>query len=346
MIEIIDVNDDRWDDLVEGIDEYYAYYKRKYIRAITRMDNAEPILFSYSDENGVALSVCMKHDLANNKCFIGRIEHNKYFDLISPYGYGGYVFCDCDPRRVAAEHREVCRAEKNFVSEVIKFHPLSRFVDSYEGKVSSPFHNVIRSTDGSMDDIWMDFKQKVRKNVKKAISYDLQVFHEATAEHLDDFINIYYKTMERNNADKAFFFDRSFFDLLSSDEKNIEFFYVVKGNRVISAELVLYDNYCAYSYLGGTDDDFFEMRPNDILKYEIIRWANQKGLRSFILGGGHGDDDGIFNYKAALAPKGVVDFYIGTDLFSKEKYDELCQLRKDVDASFSIDDRLFPAYRF
>ena len=303
-------------------------------------------MFYYADKEGTAVSVFMRYDLSNNPYFHGQIESNKYFDLVSPYGYGGYVWEGCDPKRVAREHQEFCMSNGNLISEVVKFHPLSQFVNSYSGVISSPFHNVIRSTEGSIEDIWMNFTQKVRKNVKKANSYGLLVFHESNSDHLDDFIRVYYKTMERTNADKEYFFDKSFFEALNIDKNNIEYFYAVKGTQIISVELVLYDNVCAYSFLGGTDEEYFELRPNDLLKYEIIKWANAKQLKYFVLGGGHGDDDGIYRYKQALAPQGKVDFFVGTDLFNEEKFKYLCDIRKKEEPDFSINNRLFPAYRF
>ena len=69
-------------------------------------------------------------------------------------------------------------------------------------------------------------------------------------------------------------------------------------------------------------------------------------LKNFILGGGHGTDDGIFQYKAALAPNGIYDFYVGTDIFCEEKYQKLCDIRKMEDPYFNESEKLCPAYRF
>ena len=92
--------------------------------------------------------------------------------------------------------------------------------------------------------------------------------------------------------------------------------YVVHEGKIISTELVIYGTENAYSYLGGTDRDYFDVRPNDYLKYEIIKWAKAKGLKNFVLGGGYGADDGIFQYKLCLAPHGEYDFYIGRSQYT------------------------------
>ena len=83
------------------------------------------------------------------------------------------------------------------------------------------------------------------------------------------------------------------------------------------------------------------MRPNDFLKYEIIKWAKDKGLKNFVLGGGYGADDGIFQYKLCLAPQGLYEFYIGRKIFDRDIYNRLVDIR----AGENLNERYFPLYR-
>ena len=66
-------------------------------------------------------------------------------------------------------------------------------------------HNVVRNLENPIDDIWMDFKQKVRKNVKRANSYGLEILIDETGAYIEDFLRIYYGTMERSDAEKQFY---------------------------------------------------------------------------------------------------------------------------------------------
>jgi lipid II:glycine glycyltransferase (peptidoglycan interpeptide bridge formation enzyme) len=103
--------------------------------------------------------------------------------------------------------------------------------------------------------------------------------------------------MDRANAEGEYYFSKEFFETIVSMQDNIMFFHVVYEGKIISTELVIYGAKNCYSYLGGTDRDYFDQRPNDFLKYEVIKWAKEKGLKNFVLGGGYGSDDGIFQYK-------------------------------------------------
>lgn len=61
----------------------------------------------------------------------------------------------------------------------------------------------------------MDFRQKVRKNVKRARNDGLQVVRDETGERPEDFLEIYYSTMDRNNASDGDYFSRALFETLN-----------------------------------------------------------------------------------------------------------------------------------
>ena len=158
---------------------------------------------------------------------------------------------------------------------------------------------------------------------------------------MEDFLRIYYSTMNRADAESEYYFSTEFYNNLNKMRDNLMYFYTVYKGKIISTELVVYGSENCYSYLGGTDREYFNTRPNDFLKFEIIKWAKRKGLRNFVLGGGYGADDGIFQYKQYLAPHGVVDFYIGRKIFDKFSYDKLTDLR----SGDQLDETYFPLYR-
>ena len=69
-------------------------------------------------------------------------------------------------------------------------------------------------------------------------------------------------------------------------------------------------------------------------------------MENFVLGGGYGADDGIFQYKLCLAPNGQRDFYIGKNIFDTEAYDSLCRLSgKETHSNDLPGIGFFPEYR-
>ena len=309
MIKTIRINNEKWNDYVKKVPNYDVFYLKEYVFSFMKenRENGEPLLIIYENGEDYAINVVFRRDISETEYFNGKLEEGKYFDLISPYGYGGFLGNVSDYEKVDLEYEEYCR-QSGYICEFVRFELFSDYYRFFAGEVETRTHNVIRDLDMELDDIWMDFKQKVRKNVKRATKSGLEIVVDESGKYLDDFLNIYYGTMERTKAESQFFFSRAFFERLSQMHGNYVYFHVKYEEKIISTELVIYGADTCYSYLGGTNKEFFDLRPNDFLKYEIIKWAKKKGLKRFVLGGGYGQDDGIYQYKVCLAPKGIVDF--------------------------------------
>lgn len=344
MIQIVNVNEsERWDSIVKSFKSYDVFYLNTYVKAFNDNGDGEPVLFYYNDEDTKAINVFMQRDISNLEVFKEKLQEDKWFDITSPYGYGGFWVEGANYNAVNEAYNSFCK-ERGYICEFVRFNLFSNYCKAYDGEVECRTHNVIRSLDLNLEDMLMDFEHKVRKNLKKANKAGLKVIVDNSGELINEFLNIYYSTMDRNAADNQFFFSREFFEKINRMKGNFVYIHVAYENKVISTELVLYDDTTCYSFLGGTNSEYFHLRPNDFLKFEIIKWAKTQGLKNFVLGGGYGKDDGIFRYKKSLAPNGVCDFFIGKKIFDKEKYDKLVEIRNETDKG--IEDTLFfPLYR-
>ena len=343
MIREISIdNQKEWDSIVTSFPDYDVFYLSGYSKAFMKEapKNGTPILLLYENCDDRAINVVLKRDVAQDSHYCGKIDSDRYFDLISPYGYGGFWGKINDWDTLNSEYREYC-INSNYICEFVRFELFTEYYKHYDGEVETRTHNVVRSLEMSLDEIWMDFKQKVRKNVKKANANNLEILIENSGTYLDDFLRIYYSTMDRTEAENDYYFSKTFYEELNLMKDNVMYFHVLYEGKIVSTELVIYGSENCYSYLGGTDREYFDVRPNDFLKYEVIKWAKEKGLKNFVLGGGYGADDGIFQYKLCLAPNGLYDFYIGRKIFDRDSYDLLVDLRSDEE----LNEKYFPLYR-
>lgn len=337
-------NDKLWDDIVRTISGYDVFYLSSYSRAFEHQGAGKPLLIEYINKNEKAINVVFRRDVALDSHFVNRLKEGQYFDLSTPYGYGGFIGNITNTFNLIDEWNKYC-IDKRYICEFVRFNLFSNYINYYDGEIQTKSHNVIRNLNMPIENMWMDFKQKVRKNVKRSNLYNLQVILDSDGKYLEDFLKIYYATMKRSNAEEEYYFPRNFFDTLNQMKDNVMYFHVFYENKIISTELVLYGCNNAYSFLGGTDNNYFDLRPNDFLKYEIIKWAKEKNLKNFVLGGGYGYDDGIFQYKSCFAPKGIVDFYIGKKIFNLRVYNELCKLRGIAPQNNLKSSSFFPEYR-
>ncbi|NMB96377.1 MAG: GNAT family N-acetyltransferase, partial [Clostridiaceae bacterium] len=90
FIEVININEsEKWDDIVRNFENYDVYYLSGYTRAFQIHGDGEPYLIFYKDKLIRAINVVMKRDIENDRNFTGKIQPNSFFDVTTPYGYGG-----------------------------------------------------------------------------------------------------------------------------------------------------------------------------------------------------------------------------------------------------------------
>lgn len=264
-------------------------------------------------------------------------------DAISPYGYGGpFVAGEPDLAAFFAALVGWMRDERVLTGFVRTSLGVDLPSDTVEGLEAVHLtDNVVVSLARVAEDRWQHYDRKVRKNVNKARRHDLRVEVRDDFGDVAEFVSVYHGTMDRRGAEGRYWFGADYFEGVR--DRMAGSYWVADvldpDDRVLSTELVLKGDTHCYSFLGGTHAEAFPMAPNDLLKHEVIEHAARQGLTGYVLGGGYQPDDGIFRYKRAFDPDGVVAFRGIRLTSSAETYRSLSALRPDVDPRF------FPAYR-
>lgn len=287
-------------------------------------------------------------------------QEETYFDVISPYGYSGPLFNEDMSRGYLIKFWEAVDAwykQNNIISEFIRFS-LDHNYQFYSGILIPTLINV----KGKLIDKeaqWNNFKPKVRNNYRKSLDNKLTakfVGKEATNKDIETFYDIYIRTMNRIGADNDYFYDIDYFkNIIKLSKDNFLIAFVFKDDVAISTELILISGDTLYSYLGGTLADYFNLRPNDFLKIEVMKWARANNFEYYLLGGGREDYDTLYHYKKSFFPNdNDVIYYTGRKIVNKKVYDKLDKIMNAhivFDGSTSNTDKkqdkikFFPAYR-
>lgn len=329
-------------------------HRAAWLRVISEWPNSEPFahpsyIESFLGEGEQALCAVQQLPSKGNimlPCVLRPIEGGAA-DVITPYGYGGaFSWGDSDPQSFWAGFLKWAR-EANVVTLFARLSLFPEDLTDFPVPSEIVMPNVVRSLAMPLEDMWMDFEHKVRKNIKKAERNGLSVEVDPTGDRLDDFLRIYEGTMDRRNASQGYYFGAEFFRNLKSEMQNETcFFHVLHDGKVISTELVLVGGEHTYSFLGGTDSESFDLRPNDLLKYEIIQWSKKHGKTFFVLGGGPTAGDGIFRYKLSLAPNdGVREFSVVKWVIDAERNAQLVASRMEREPGWKPCSGYFPVYR-
>lgn len=351
MLKVVkSCNDHEWDQLVSSFSQVDIYDMNFYSSALVLGSKSEPLLFYFEGENSRVAFVAIKNDIAESDKFNSIIPKQKYFDLETPYGYGGPLcegdFTELDKETFASEFRLYCTSE-NIVSFFIRFNPLTANVYIFEGVSENRFlHNTIYIDTSSPDLIESNMTSKNRNMVRKAQRCDISI-ERVGLDECDPFLQMYYSTMDRHNADSEYYlFDKKYFEYLKKYGSNHSMLvYAKKDGIPISGSLFFFDRHNMHYHLSGSIYEYRNMAAGNLLLYEVSKLANSMGIKRLHLGGGVSEQDSLFRFKKQFNKNGFLDYYIGRIIFDKRLYSELVSFRKNDDGTFDIDNTFLIQYR-
>lgn len=93
-----------------------------------------------------------------------------------------------------------------------------------------------------------------------------------------------------------------------------------QDKTIAAAIFMMYGEYFHY-HLAGSRKETLNLAPNNILLWEAINYAKDKGYKRMHLGGGLTDstEDNLFRFKARFSTR-YADFYIGKRIHNTKIY--------------------------
>ncbi len=344
MIDLIKLNDsERWDEIVKSFVHYDVYYLSGYVKAFESNGDGEAMLIYYTNNSTKAINVVMKKDIADHPFFASKIERNKYFDIATPYGYGGFLI---EGEEYDTLEKEYCdfAASHGIVSEFVRFHTM---LENHH-KVSGIYDEVylgdtVYIDSFSEDVIWTNIHSKNRNVIRKAQKSGVEVFWSRDKKIIPEFMKIYNATMDKDSADDYYYFDEKFYLSILDDLKyNAMWFYSVIDNEVAAIAIFLFANGQMHYHLSASQKKYQHLAPTNLLLYEAALWASQNGYKTLHLGGGVGcKRDSLYKFKKAFNRGEDKSFYIGKKIFDEDSYQMLVNLRQEDIKN----PQFFPKYR-
>ena len=335
--------DDRagWDAAVRSFGDYDVYWLSGYVEAFKLHGDGEPLLIHYDDGHVRGVNVVMRRDIACDERFEGKIPKDEWFDLATPYGYGGWLIEGGEAAPLFEAYTAWAR-KKGIVSEFVRFHPMLGNHVAADG-----FYNVIRLGEvvhmdlTSPELIWENINSKNRNMIRKAIKNGVCIYNSRCPEILRVFREIYNATMDKDHAEQYYYFDEAFYNSVLNDLKhNAQVFYAEKDGKVIAASIMIGANGHLNYHLSGSLREYNSVAPSNLMLYEAALWGQANGYKTLYLGGGVGSgEDSLLAFKKSFNKQSTGHFYIGKKTFDSERYVQLCALRGIKQAAF------FPEYR-
>lgn len=349
MQVITHTDKEKWNNIVKSFSNWDIYYLQEYSMSFMKHGDGTPLLFYYEDSNCRLCYVVMLNDISQMKVFRGELLSSKYFDLTTPYGYGGPIiegdFDAISQRNFTNELYNYCE-QNNIVSQFIRFHPLhNNHIYMKDLCEIAEIKETITIDTTNHEIINKNMDSKNRNMIRKAKKMEVSIAHD-NGEHIDEFIRIYESTMKQNQASPYYFFEQEYYDyLLKEMSNNTVYFYSYADGIIISAAIFFYNEKYMHYHLSGTLKEYRNKASMNLLLNKAALWASDHGIEYLHLGGGVGATDSLYIFKKQFNKNGKLPFYIGRSIFSQKAYCELLDIRNKIDPNFDINNSHFIQYR-
>ncbi len=308
-------------------------------------------------ENGVCETYQFSHPLGSiTHLFIKRpvptsVDGEKYYDIVTPYGYGGpLITCSKESDKAdlvqafKVDFQQYCN-DNRIVGEFVRFHPIFgnalNFKDCYDIE-------FMRKTVGTnlkdyADPVQEEFSKSTRKAIRHALRLGIEYRITVNPINLDKFTELYHINMKRVHAETFYYFDKVYFDrILDLFGKHVVLVEAVYEGEVIGAEMHFVYNNLIHTHLSGTLEGYSHLSPVYVMTYAIVMWGKENGMDLIHAGGGitNEPDDGLLLFKKKFGKNTEFDFYVGRKVWNEAVYAKLCAA-----SGATPEEEFFPAYR-
>ena len=319
------------------------YFDKNYGKLYEKIENGKTQIFNIENEYGKISNQFLIREIPE------KIDGKMYYDIVTPYGYGGPIIESSTVNKEKLlecyenEFTKYC-LENNIVSEFVRFHPIIKNYIDFE-KMYNPIYmrkTLITKLD-EQDLIQNQFGKSARKNIRQALNKGVTYKIIEKPTDISIFKDIYYSTMDRNNAIDYYYFDDEYFNnVVKYYQNNLILIEVIYEESIIAAGIYFAYNDCIHIHLSGTKSEYLYLSPAYILRYAVCMWGIENGYKLVHHGGGRSNnlDDNLYLFKKNFAKLYDADFYIGKKIWNEIIYNKLCEIKK-VDKN----EPFFPAYR-
>lgn len=345
MIEIYTLDQsEKWDNIVCSFENHDVYWLSGYVKAFKIHGDGEPLLVYCVGEYARGMTVVMKRDIAFDTHFSGRIKEGVYYDFATPYGYGGWII-EGDQADDLFDAYSDWSKRNRVISEFVRFHPMTKNHESCKSHYEViKLGEVVHIPLNDPESIWGNLTSKNRNVIRKAIKNSVRIYNGRFPEIYERFRGIYNATMDKDEAEKYYYFSSDFYSSICEDlPENAQVFWAEKDGIIIAASILLECNGFMNYHLSGSLREYNSLAATNLLLYKAALWGCAHGLNTLYLGGGVGSgEDSLYKFKRAFYKGDDLNhFFIGRKVFDLDAYRELMDIRGDgiENADF------FPAYR-
>lgn len=323
-----------------------VYFKSEYGKLCELVDGGTCETFVLTTEFGTVQNMFVKRPAPY------LVDGVRYFDIITPYGYGGPIIVEATDKEKLLEayvdaFGKYCE-ENHIICEFVRYHPIFRNYADFETVYQTEYsrHTVGTNLKDHEDPVQAEFSKSARREYRKAEAAGVTCKMNLHPDNLDTFRKLYEETMDRNNAGAMYYFPDAYYQLLTTTLKDdvLEVQAEFEG-EIIASEIYFITGKLMHAHLLGSNQTLLEVGGGVYIEAAAAKWGRENGYDYIHHGGGRtsAEDDPLYLYKKKFGKNTEFDFYLGKKIWNEAIYDQMVALRK---AEGEIENPgFFPVYR-
>jgi len=333
---------DIWEQEINKIPDELndIYFNSKYAKMNNLSLDSNPILFSFYDNNFFWLYSFIMSPI--NKKFYP-LQENCYFDIETPYGYGGPISNTDDETFLNHAQNEFfnwCH-ENNIVAEFVRFHPVINNFRFYQMLDSLEINRyTISSNLKELPAIRYD--QKTRNMIRKFRKNNFNISITKCKDKFLKFVEIYKKNIISKNVSKFYLFNEKYFQQLYEiiNKYGCIIFSEDNEENFLGGIVILNGKKISHYHLSATIKSSEYAGLTNALLDKALDFAKDSNLEYFHFGGGNSasKEDNLFKFKKKM---GNVEnkFYIGKKIHNLEIYNTIKENWSKLNNNKTIGDK-------
>ncbi|HHN63805.1 MAG TPA: hypothetical protein ENK09_00385 [Nitrospirae bacterium] len=304
-----------------------AVHSWNYCKAMSNSVEGEILLAVIKTDNG---KICCPVQI--------RVKEDGFKDIVTPYGFGGILYTTKKSFfNEAFDEWTVFWRKEGAVTAYIMQHPLLRLDEGIQGPLVDVQSRTVYLIDLSLPlkQIWNNMSSTHRYEIRRLKKEDKLILITEKKEIVDDFIALYYQTLNRVKASRIYYFSENTLRELIFWDKSIVIG-VKKENIIVAISMFIFSDRCAEYFLSASTEA--GRRYSRLLIWNAIEIFKELSIPYINLGGGVKENDNLELFKKRF---GGIEFKIQIlkQIFDKERYEYLLnKYAKDICTKY------FPPY--
>ena len=275
-----------WDELLLSTKDYSFFHSSAWSRVLCESYNYKPLYFTIIDQNKLLLLIPL---MEVRSLLTGRRGVSLPFsDICEP------IISQDTPFEDAIKY--IIEYGKGSKWNYIEFRGGNGFSNSVSS--SSYFYEHTLNLKKNENQMLSLFRDTTKRNIQKAVSAGIEVKICNSLESIKGYYRLHCITRKRHGLPpQPFYFFRKVFENVIAKDSGLIILAFYKKKNIAGAVYFHLGEKALFKY-GASDKNYQNLRPNNLVMWEAIKWYAQQGFKEFSFGRTEPENEGLRQFKS------------------------------------------------